>query len=199
MRASRFTVAVPVPGTGETFLFNSLTENQIVVSTDVVELLERVGRGEAPPADVTSRDAVGQLTELPQTPPFVRGVMNLRGAVVPVIDLGGRFGGPAAQISRRTCIIVVEVNPEREVSSDDEQGGSHVVGMLVDAVYEVFEASAADLEPVPAMGTRVAPEHLRAMARVRGEACAVLDLNHLLAQATLAELIASHPTIATRS
>jgi uncharacterized protein len=64
MRASRFTVAVPVPGTGETFLFNSLTENQIVVSTDVVELLERVGRGEAPPADVTSRDAVGQLTEL---------------------------------------------------------------------------------------------------------------------------------------
>ena len=64
MRASRFTVAAPVPGTDETFLFNSLTDTQIVVSTDVVELLARVDRGEAPPGDVTSRDAVGQLTEL---------------------------------------------------------------------------------------------------------------------------------------
>jgi purine-binding chemotaxis protein CheW len=139
---------------------------------------------------------VGQLTELPQTPPFVRGVMNLRGAVVPVIDLGARFGGPAAQISRRTCIIVVEVQAEHGAAQETEHGSRHVVGMLVDAVYEVFEASAADLEPVPPMGTRVAPEHLQAMTRVRGQVCAVLDLNHLLAQATLADLIADSTALA---
>jgi purine-binding chemotaxis protein CheW len=136
----------------------------------------------------------GQLTPLPQTPPFVRGVMNLRGAVVPVIDIGARFGGHAAEVGRRTCIVVVEIDAEPTESEDDERTApSHVVGMLVDAVYEVFEVASADLEPVPPMGTCVAPEYLRAMARVRGQACAVLDLDHLLAQGTLADLIAQHP------
>jgi purine-binding chemotaxis protein CheW len=150
----------------------------------------------------TSIDAVreilefGQLTPLPQTPPFVRGVMNLRGAVVPVIDIGARFGGDAAEVGRRTCIVVVEIDAEQDDTQDDDRPApSHVVGMLVDAVYEVFEVAAVELEPVPPMGTSVAPEFLRAIARVRGQACAVLDLDHLLAQGTLADLIAGHPTI----
>lgn len=138
----------------------------------------------------------GQLTPLPQTPPFVRGVMNLRGAVVPVIDIGARFGEEAAEVGRRTCIVVVEIDAEQDGSQDgDRPTPSHVVGMLVDAVYEVFEAASSELEPVPPMGTRVAPEFLRAIARVRGQTCAVLDLDHLLAQGTLADLIAGHPSI----
>lgn len=137
---------------------------------------------------------VGRLTVLPQTPPFVRGVMNLRGAVVPVIDLGARFGGAPAQIGRRSCIIVVEVHTAAGPDADDTQAQSHVVGMLVDAVFEVFDTTAADMEPVPRMGTCVAGEHLRAMARVRGKVCAVLDLDHLLAPSLLAELIARQPT-----
>jgi purine-binding chemotaxis protein CheW len=133
---------------------------------------------------------VGRLTMLPQTPAFVRGVINLRGAVVPVIDLGARFGQAAAQIGRRSCIVVVEVHGAADDAAQGDPATRQVIGMLVDAVYEVFESSVGELEPVPPMGTSVPGEYLQAMARVRGAVCAVLDLDRLLAPTTLAELIA---------
>src|SRR5512146_1954625 len=72
----------------------------------------------------------GSLTEIPMMPAFIRGVINLRGAVVPVIDLSCRFGNKPTEVSRRTCIVIIELN-------DGEQ--KHDIGVMVDAVSEVLE------------------------------------------------------------
>lgn len=128
---------------------------------------------------------VGRLTQMPRSPAFVRGVMNLRGAVVPVIDLGARLGRPVAAIGRRSCVVVVEIEGQTE---DDRQ----VVGALVDGVHEVLEVGHDDLEPVPALGTPVDPQFLCGLARVRGAICAVLDLERALSPQALAALIESH-------
>jgi purine-binding chemotaxis protein CheW len=141
---------------------------------------------------------VGQMTALPLMPAFVRGVMNLRGAVVPVIDLVARLGHPPAQIGRRSCVVVVESAPQTDDSADTkaEADGPHaetlVVGLLVDAVYEVFDAPPGDFEPVPQLGTRIDASYLRGMSRVRGEVIGVLALERVLAQHELGALIASH-------
>src|SRR3989338_2497003 len=71
----------------------------------------------------------GNLTEIPMMPSFIRGVINLRGAVVPVIDLAARFGGQASEVQRRTCIVIVEVQQEE---------AKHDIGIMVDAVSEVL-------------------------------------------------------------
>jgi len=130
---------------------------------------------------------VGRLTVLPCTPDFVRGVLNLRGAVVPIIDLAARFGRGATEIGRRTCIVVVDVH-----GHGDER--DHILGALVDAVYEVFDVPAESLEAVPPLGTSIPAEFLGGIARVRGEAVPVLSLDSALAPATLADLIA-HTTV----
>ena len=148
--------------------------------------------------DVREILEVGRLTALPRTPDFVRGVMNLRGAVVPVIDLGARLHGQPSSLSRRTCVVVVESAPQTDDSADTkaEADGPHaetlVVGLLVDAVYEVFDAPPGDFEPVPQLGTRIDASYLRGMSRVRGEVIGVLALERVLAQHELGALIASH-------
>ncbi len=150
--------------------------------------------------DVREILEVGRLTALPRTPDFVRGVMNLRGAVVPVIDLVARLGHPPAQIGRRSCVVVVESAPPNDDSTDAEAqadaGGPHaetlVVGLLVDAVYEVFDAPPGGFEPVPQLGTRIDASYLRGMSRVRGEVIGVLALERVLAQHELGALIAGH-------
>ena len=136
---------------------------------------------------------VGRLTPLPRTPDFVRGVMNLRGAVVPVVDLSARIGKGNTAIGRRSCIVVVEAPG----SGDDEDTSAEhhaplIVGLLVDAVYEVFDTDAAAIEPVPMLGTRIAAAYLNGMARARGVVVAVLDLPHLLSVRDLAQAIAAH-------
>lgn len=137
---------------------------------------------------------VGRLTALPRTPGFVRGVMNLRGAVVPVIDLLARLGHPPAQIGRRSCVVVVETRPAAtaDAAADDgeaDDGERLVVGLLVDAVYEVFDAPAGEYEPVPPLGTRIDAGYLQGMSRVRNEVIGVLALDRVLAQHELTELI----------
>ncbi|PXW95505.1 purine-binding chemotaxis protein CheW [Sphaerotilus hippei] len=128
---------------------------------------------------------VGQMTPLPLMPSFVRGVMNLRGAVVPVIDLGARLGLPPTTVGRRTCVVIVDV-------PDQEQQGHHTLGVLVDAVHEVFDTRSVDLEAVPRLGTRIRPEFIRHMVRVRGQATPDLDLRAILDHNALAELIGAH-------
>ena len=86
----------------------------------------------------------GVVTRVPGTPPWVRGVMNLRGRVVPVIDLGVKFGAPESPVTRRTCIVVVEVTLE---------GQKSVMGVVADAVRHVFELAAGEIEPPPVFGT----------------------------------------------
>ncbi|WP_338413203.1 chemotaxis protein CheW [uncultured Sphaerotilus sp.] len=129
----------------------------------------------------------GPLTPVPMVPAFVRGVMNLRGAVVPVIDLGDRLGLGAASIGRRSCIVMVDL----AVETRDELPA---MGVLVDAVDEVVDADEAHHEPVPPLGTEVDPRFLRSLVRVRGVATPELDLSTVLDPAALAHLMAAGST-----
>lgn len=137
---------------------------------------------------------VGRLTPLPRTPDFVRGVMNLRGAVVPVVDLSARIGQGATTLGRRSCIVVVEVTTTDAAEAEAESafGNPLVIGLLVDAVYEVFDIDSGSVEPVPVLGTRVRADFLSGMTRARGEVIGVLAIDHVLAAADLAAAIAAH-------
>lgn len=128
---------------------------------------------------------VGRMTPLPLTPDFVRGVMNLRGAVVPVIDLKARFGHEPAVIGRRSSVVIVETDHK-------DRDGPLVVGVLVDGVSEVLEIAQDDIEPVPALGTRIPREFLQGMAKVRGAILCILDADRILARDAMASLIAAH-------
>jgi purine-binding chemotaxis protein CheW len=123
--------------------------------------------------------------------------MNLRGAVVPVIDLSARLGHGEAQVGRRSCIVVVEAAAPTAWMATRRRAVRHglVVGLLVDAVYEVFDTDSTQVEPVPALGTRMRPDYLGGMTRARGEVIGVLALDRVLAQADLASAIAGHTPI----
>ena len=169
--------AVPAPlpraegMAAQQFLRFALGEERYAVRIDAVrEILE-----------------VTQMTPLPRLPQFVRGVMNLRGAVVPVVDLGARLGLPPTEVGRRTCVVIVDVGAS-------EEGAAQTMGMLVDAVYEVFDSALADQEVVPRLGTRIDPAFIRCMVRVRGQATPELDLQAILDQRALTDLIAEHRT-----
>jgi purine-binding chemotaxis protein CheW len=125
------------------------------------------------------------LTEVPLTPAFVRGVLNVRGAVVPVIDLSVRFGRGLTSVGRRTCVVIVEV-PCAE--------GAAGLCVLVDQVSEVLEVRADDVEPAPSFGSSVRADFVHGTARVGARFIIMLDVNHLLgveALASLAERTAS--------
>lgn len=132
---------------------------------------------------------VTRMTPLPRTPEFVRGVMNLRGSVVPVIDLSARLGFDATSIGRRSCIVVVECQTETE--SDDADSVVLVVGLLVDAVFEVFDTLPGEMEAVPAMGTRVPGTSLLGMTRAHGQVIGVLAIHQILDAHQLAQAIAA--------
>ncbi|WP_343590928.1 chemotaxis protein CheW [Paracidovorax wautersii] len=122
----------------------------------------------------------GDLTTVPMMPRSVRGVINLRGAVVPVIDLQARFGRPPAVIGRRTCIVIVEVQSQ----SEQQQ----VIGVVVDAVNEVLDIAASDIEPPPAFGAQIRADFIRGMGKVRGRFVVLLDLDNTLSAEELATL-----------
>ena len=113
----------------------------------------------------------GHLTEIPMMPAFIRGVINLRGSVVPVIDLSARFGGKSAEAGRRTCIVIVEV-------SDGEN--NHDIGIMVDAVSEVLDIPGSEIEPPPSFGTRANAEFIEGMAQVNGRFVILLDIARVL-------------------
>ncbi|MGJ7488603.1 chemotaxis protein CheW [Variovorax sp. LT2P21] len=114
----------------------------------------------------------GHLTAVPMMPASVRGVINLRGAVVPVMDLQARFGRPASEVTKRTCIVIVETG-----DADDGQ----VIGVVVDAVNEVLELPASDIEPPPSFGSAIRSDFVCGMAKVRGKFVIVLDAANVLA------------------
>lgn len=111
------------------------------------------------------------MTEVPLMPAFVRGVINLRGAVVPVMDLQARFGQPVSAVTKRTCIVIVEVNTP---------SGAQVMGVVVDAVNAVLDIGAADIEPAPAFGTRIRADFIEGMGKVQGRFVILLDVNTVL-------------------
>jgi len=125
---------------------------------------------------------VGRLTAMPQTPSFVRGVMNLRGAVMPVIDLGARFGFGRSAIGRRSAIVVVEV-------ADDADRPPLVLGLLVDAVFEVLDVEGNRVEAVPSLGMVVPPQFVSGMVNVRDRYTALLNLAAALSPVELTKLM----------
>lgn len=115
----------------------------------------------------------GDLTEVPMMPKFVRGVINLRGRVVPVVDLAARFNRASAQVSRRTSIIIIEL--EQEDPADTQS-----IGIVVDAVNEVIDINAADIEPPPSFGAKIRPDFISGMAKKDGRFIIVLNLDNVL-------------------
>ncbi len=111
------------------------------------------------------------LTTVPMMPGCVRGVINLRGAVVPVIDLQARFGRPSSEVTKRTCIVIVEVQ-----AADERQ----VVGVMVDVVNEVLEIAPADIEPAPPFGARIRGDFIAGMGKVRGKFVILLHVDAVL-------------------
>ncbi len=141
--------------------------------------------------DVREILQVSRLTPLPRTPAFVRGVMNLRGSVVPVIDLGARLGQAATELGRRSCIVVVETQANT-ADNTNATGTPPVLGLRVDALYEVFDRPGHEIEPAPPLGTRIAPEYLRGMTRAEGKLISVLQLSQVLEPHHLADCIAAY-------
>jgi purine-binding chemotaxis protein CheW len=113
----------------------------------------------------------GNITSVPMMPGFIRGVINLRGAVVPVIDLNARFGRARTEASRRTCIVILEVH------SDED---THVLGIIVDAVSAVRQIDGNNIEPAPSFGTRIRADFIEGMAKVNGSFVILLDLGKVL-------------------
>ena len=122
----------------------------------------------------------GSLTPVPMMPACVRGVINLRGRVVPVIDLAVRFGGAPSQPHRRTCVVIVEVGHEQERQD---------IGVMVDGVNQVLEISANDIEPAPGFGAKVRPEFIAGMGKLEGELVIIINVARVLSADDLAALM----------
>jgi purine-binding chemotaxis protein CheW len=121
----------------------------------------------------------GTVTEIPMVPPFIRGVINLRGAVVPVIDLASRFGGKRSEVSRRTCIVIIELT-----ENDERQD----VGVVVDAVSEVLEIPASEIEPPPSFGAKIRADFIKGMGKVNGKFVIILEVEKVLSVDEIATL-----------
>jgi len=121
----------------------------------------------------------GNLTEIPMMPTFIRGVINLRGAVVPVIDLAARFGGSTSTVQRRTCIVIVEMRQD-----DTKQD----LGIMVDAVSEVLEIPGSEIEPPPAFGAKIRADFIAGMGKVNGKFVIILDIQRVLSIDEMATL-----------
>lgn len=126
------------------------------------------------------------LTTVPMMPPCVSGVINLRGAVVPVVDLSQRFGRASSEITKRTCIVIVEVH-----AGDERQ----VLGVVVDAVNEVLDISPADIEPAPAFGARIRTEFIHGMGKVHGKFVILLNVDYVLSLDEIGQLPGDAPQL----
>ena len=111
------------------------------------------------------------ITSVPRTPEFVKGVINLRGKVIPVIDLRLRFGMEELEYAERTCIIVVEI---------DGQTGIILIGIVVDAVSEVLNIKNEDIEETPAFGAKLDTQYILGMAKMEGGVKILLDIDQVL-------------------
>jgi len=113
------------------------------------------------------------ITTVPQMPPYVKGVINLRGKVIPVIDLRTKLGLPAAELTDSNCIVVVQIT----------QAGMETknIGLIVDAVQEVVNLTQEDIEPAPDFGGSINVEYLLGMATLKGNVKSLLDIEKVIA------------------
>ncbi len=127
------------------------------------------------------REIIGMMpiTTVPQTPGFVKGVINLRGKVIPVIDLRLRFGMDAIDYTERTCIIVVEI---------EGSAGTVQIGIVVDAVSEVLNVNAEDVEETPTFGAKLNTDYILGMAKMEGGVKILLDIDKVLSSEEITTL-----------
>lgn len=113
-----------------------------------------------------------KVTPVPQMPEHVKGVINLRGKVIPVVDLRVKFNLHAGEATERTCIIVVDV--------DGGQGVNQLLGLVVDAVEEVLNVTESEVEPSPDFGTRLSTECCLGIAKVKDSVKTLLDIEKVV-------------------
>ena len=120
-----------------------------------------------------------EITAVPQTPIHIKGVINLRGKVIPVIDLRLKFGLPPGEYTQRTCIIVTQIPGE---------AGLILMGAVVDGVSEVLTLTSADIEDTPDFGEDIVGCYILGMAKVKGKVKILLDIDRVLSTPELQEL-----------
>ena len=123
---------------------------------------------------------LSDITKVPRTPDFMRGVINLRGAVVPVVDMRVKFGLPVLEDTVDTCIIVAEVDMDGEIT---------VIGALADSVREVFQIDEAEIEPPPSIGMQLDTEFIRGMGKQGEEFIIILDVNRIFSSEELTRFV----------
>jgi purine-binding chemotaxis protein CheW len=128
------------------------------------------------------------LTWVPSTPPYVRGVVNLRGSVVPVVDLAVKFGLPESEVTRRSCVVIVELVTDGELT---------VIGVMADSVKQVIDLRADEIGVPPSFGTRVSVDFLLGIAKVGKKFALVLDIAKVLAAAELVAAASLAPGLHT--
>jgi purine-binding chemotaxis protein CheW len=119
------------------------------------------------------------ITTVPQTPEFVKGVINLRGKVIPVMDLRLRFGMEEMEYNERTCIIVVEI---------EGRSGTVMIGTVVDSVSEVLSIKGENIEDTPNFGTKLNTDYILGMAKTEGNVKILLDIDQVLREDEVSEL-----------
>lgn len=122
---------------------------------------------------------ITNITKVPQTPDFMRGVINLRGSVVPVIDMRLKFGMSETEQTVNTCIIVVEITMD---------GDTTVLGALADSVQEVVEMEPENIEAAPHIGTNLNTDFIRGMGKVDGRFVMILDIDKVFSSDELTDL-----------
>jgi purine-binding chemotaxis protein CheW len=122
----------------------------------------------------------GSVTDVPLMPPFIRGVINLRGSVVPVIDLFIRFGRLETKVASRTCIVILELTQGESTPE---------MGVMVDNVSEVLSIAASEVEPAPAFGSDIRAEFIAGVAKVGDRFVILLDVNHVLSVEEMSALV----------
>ena len=120
------------------------------------------------------------ITTVPRTPEFVKGVINLRGKVIPVIDLRTRFGMEELEYTERTCIIVVEI---------EAQTGTVLIGIVVDSVSEVLNIKGDDIEDTPTFGASLNTDYILGMAKMEGGVKILLDIDCILSDREFQEVV----------
>ena len=122
-------------------------------------------------ADVTEIIEMQRITDVPDMPEYVKGVINLRGKVIPVIDLRLKFGMEAQEVTRETCIIMVQV---------EKAHTSLIIGIMVDAVSEVLNIAENQIEAAPSLGTQVDTRFILGMAKTKNAVKILLDIDQVL-------------------
>lgn len=133
------------------------------------------------------REIIGliDITPLPQTPDYVKGVINLRGKIIPVIELRSKFGLTSAEYTEQTCVIVVEIG------SKDNDNNQFAIGLIVDSVREVLDISREAIEPPPTFGCDIPINYILGMGKVKDNVVVLLNIDQVLTKTEAEHLSAA--------